>query len=58
MAQFLYGLFSISVMNPIEGEHLWWLKVFQYPFGVMEPTQVVELVHPVEFGIVEKQQQV
>ena len=34
------------------------VKVFWHPFGVMEPTQVVELVHPVEFGIVEKQQQV
>ena len=55
MAQFLYHLFSLLVMNPIEEEHLWLLKVFQYPFGVMEPTQVVELVHLVEFGIVEKQ---
>ena len=55
MAQFSYQLFSISVMNPIEGEHMWWLKVFWYQFGVMEPTQVAELVHPVEFGIVEKQ---
>ena len=58
MVQFLCHLNSILVMNPIKGEHLWWLKVFQYPFGVMEPTQVVELVHPVEFVIVEKQQQV
>ena len=51
---FYIGCFQILVMNPIEDKHLWWLKVFQYPFGVMEPTQVIELVHPVEFGIAEK----
>ena len=28
---------------------------FQFPFEVLEPSQVVEIVHPVEFVIVEKQ---
>ena len=41
------------VMNPNEGEHQWYLKVF--PFEVVESMQVVRLVHLVEFEIVEKQ---
>ena len=53
-----FQLILILVMGPIGEEHLWWLKVFRYPFGVMEPTQVVKLVHPVEFVIVGKQRQV
>ena len=28
-----FQLISILVMDLIREEHLWWLKLFQYPFG-------------------------
>ena len=32
-------------MVPIEMKYLQWLKVFQFPFEVLQPLQVVEKVH-------------